>query len=364
MWRLMIGRKTRSRGSERRAFRPGAAGIGLEQRECLSTFTVVNTFASGSGSLAGAIQQANLAGGTNTINFAAGVRGQIVLNQQLDVYDPNLTINGPGLNLLSVSDTAGRVLQTHNASVRISGLTFSNSHAISSNFTPGAGGDGGAIEEDGGSLTLTGCGFVNNFATNRGGAVFNFQGSLTTTGCAYVGNSTTFHGGAIYDSGGMVATGNTFSGNSAGEGGGAIEVAASVLQLGGASATLTGNTILGNVASVQGGGLDINNGAVVTSTGNVFLSNHAVQNGGAVSIGPDTTAGSPSFSDTGSSYFSNSALVNGGAIYSKSFLKIATDSIEFNTASIGGAYYALASRFTDGGGNVIAFNSQPQTFLV
>ena len=78
-----------------------------------ATFTVTNTGDSakalaGDGTLRGEILAANLAGGTNTINFQTGLAGTIGLASALPMIlsDDNLTITGPIGSPVSRSATA------------------------------------------------------------------------------------------------------------------------------------------------------------------------------------------------------------------------------------------------------------------
>src|SRR5438067_238679 len=81
--------------------------------------------------LRAAIQQA--ASG-DTINFAAGLTTINLMRAEL-VINKNLTINGPGANLLSVQrNSAGNFrifdIASDNFNVTISGLTISNGHVV------------------------------------------------------------------------------------------------------------------------------------------------------------------------------------------------------------------------------------------
>lgn len=347
----------KSKSFTKRRFAPQV--MCLEGRQLLTAYTVTNTFASGAGSLAAAVQQANLDPNNDTITFAPSVTGQIALTSQLDINNNGtLSIVGPGSMNLTISNANGRVFQTHDATVTISNLGFANSRAVSGDFTPGAGGDGGAIMETGGNLTLNNDIFSNNFATNRGGAVFNFYGNLNVNGCLFAGNSTVFHGGAIYNSGVMNASGNIFSANRAGYGGGAIESARSILALSGVTATLNGNIYVGNSAA-QGGAVEVANGTSISSSNELFVSNRSTGDGGALSVGDPASLAAVS-NDV---FLGNVALGNGGAINSKGFLSLVNSTLQYNNALSGGGYYALASGLSQSG-NTITFNSQPQTVTV
>lgn len=87
-------------------------------------------------------------------------------------------------------------------------------------FRDGSTSDGGAIFNDRGILTCTGCDFIGNIATSIGGAIFNYMGVLTCSDCDFLDNIATNAAGAIYnDMGDMTFTDCDFISNSADDGG-------------------------------------------------------------------------------------------------------------------------------------------------
>jgi hypothetical protein len=105
----------------------------LEDRALPSTFTVTNTNDSGPGSLRAEVAAANLdSPGPDTINFAKGVHGTIVLTSGELLINDNVTISGPGANKVSVSgDNASRVVEVSvGLNVTISGLTITEGLSI------------------------------------------------------------------------------------------------------------------------------------------------------------------------------------------------------------------------------------------
>ena len=143
-----------------------------------ATITVINTSDSGAGSLRQAISDSSSG---DTINFNSSLNGQtITLTSGELLINKNLTITGPGANLLAINgNAAGRVFEiTSGIDVTISGLTITNGNS---------GGDyGGGIYNLGDSsgsatLTITNSTLSGNSAT-YGGGMYNLvyvSGSAT-----------------------------------------------------------------------------------------------------------------------------------------------------------------------------------------
>src|SRR5438067_1057589 len=228
------------------------------------TITVTNTNDSGPGSLRQALADAH---DSDTINFA--VTGAISLTSVELVINRNITISGPGANLLAVSRAANaapfrifHVMLGH--AVIIEGLTISNGSVL------------------------------NTF----GGGIYNFEGALTVVSCALAGNSALGQqgsGGGIFSNGGgaggnasLTIINSTFSGNAATTGG-AIENNGSS---GIANLTISNSTLSGNSASFVGGGVDDHTAsgtATVTITNSTLSentsSNISMFKGGMLDIG-------------------------------------------------------------------------------
>src|SRR5205085_1792521 len=150
--------------------------------------------------------------GADTINFS--VNGTINLTGALPDITGDLTINGPGSNLLTVRrDTGGfyRIFAvSFPATVNISGLTVTNgltADGAPGSFFGGMGGNGGGIL-NGSVLMLTDV-VVNGNSTGNGGPGINsgdfggfggFGGGISRSGTltmtnVTVSNNTTGHGG-------------------------------------------------------------------------------------------------------------------------------------------------------------------------
>ena len=223
---------------------------------------------SGSGSLRQAILDA-CAG--STIMFANNVTGTITLSGGRIVIDKNLTIMGPGANLLTVQNTAApsatsRVFNVNSGvTATISGLTISGGNLSS--------GNGGGIL-NGGTLNVTNSTISNNSAPGGfGGGIYNAAGTVNVTNSTISNNSATGGGGINNFTGGtLTVTNSTISNNSIMGGGGSGGIANF------STLTVTNSTIANNSAGTAGGG--INNFGTVNSRNTIIAGNTA-------GLGPD-----------------------------------------------------------------------------
>jgi hypothetical protein len=244
----------------------------LEGRRLPST--VINLNDAGTGSLRDAIASTPSGG---TVDFQTGLTGTIVLTTGELAISKNLTIAGPGADVITVSGNhASRVFNIGAGfTVRISGLTIADGS--------GAGGVAGGIF-NAGTLSLTDCTIGNNYAQIGGGGISNCQGTLTVSGCILSGDST--------------APGLS-------SGGGAIENVGGML-------TVSNSTFVGNV-SEQGGGI-LNNGTLMVSDSS-FSQNHAGWGGGIFNVfGTGTVTNSTfsgNFADTAAG-FAGGGVANSG----------------------------------------------------
>jgi CSLREA domain-containing protein len=241
---------------------------------CSEINLVVNSNGdSGAGSLRSILASAC---GGSTITFAASVRGAIDLTSGELAINKNLTINGPGANLLSVRRSAAastanfRIFNISGTPrVKISGLTIANGNAT--------GQLGGGIYNPG-TLTLANCTITGNLALN-GGGIHNDFGKLTVTNSTLSNNTVSSatvagSGGAIFNRGGTMSLFTvTISGNSAvgpgnnsDSGGGIFSNVGSVIIL--------DSTIAGNTGDI-GGGVRGANGASVTIANTILALNNS-----------------------------------------------------------------------------------------
>ena len=239
----------------------------LEQRTLLSTVVVTNNADSGPGSLRDAI--ANAASG-DTIVFADSVKNEtITLSSGELPIGKGLNIEGPGANHLTISgNNASRVFDVSGSgNVTIAGLTITDGVA-----TIG----GGAVNEGGGTLSISNCALSGDRAISNagsggtGGAIEDLQGTLNVANCTF-NNDKAIAAGPNFPA----FPGTIFAL------GGAIDV--SINDTGPATitnSTFTGNQALGGAPGGEGGGGAISNtsfhGAVLTVVGCAITDNAAI----------------------------------------------------------------------------------------
>ena len=217
----------------------------LEDRITPATFTV-DSLADDNGAgttLREAIVLANAAVGADDILFAPALNGTIPLTMgQLQITD-DVTITGPGANLLTIdAQQTSRVFDITNAvaNVTFAGLTITRGKTA-------AFGEGGGIRSfHTGTLTLTNSTVSGNTTdTGFGGGIYALTGAVVVANSTINGNSTTgssLSGGGIFTfSSNLALTNSTVSGNST----------TGTNSTGGGLATFSGNVTLTNSTILQ-----------------------------------------------------------------------------------------------------------------
>jgi hypothetical protein len=180
----------------------GAGDFSVSERPAAALITVNNTNDAGPGSLRQAILSAVA---SDTIQFAAGVTGTITLTTGVLDITKNLTIQGPGANLLAVSgNNASKVFQIEpGVTANIVGLTVQN----------GTGLLGSGIANSG-NLTLTESAVINNGVVGTaGGGIFNNGNAQLALQRVLVANNVGTNGGGLEMNNGASMINVTFFGN-------------------------------------------------------------------------------------------------------------------------------------------------------
>jgi hypothetical protein len=275
---------------------------------------VANTSDSGAGSLRQALLDI-APGGTITFNIptdgsdsgydpVTGAYTFKLAGMEL-VLDRNLTINGPGADLLTISGEQLSRVFTINSGVTatLNGLTMANG------LVGGAADNYGGGIYNNGTLNLANSALSGNSVVsegnNYGGGIYN-AGTLTVVNSTLSGNSasgltTAFNqGGGIYNdtAGTAILTNSTLSGNSVT--GGAVEAGGGIFNSGAVTltnSTLAGNSASGGANSNVGGGID-NYGAGTVNASNTLIAGNTASSGGPDVSGAFTSQGHNLIGDT------------------------------------------------------------------
>jgi hypothetical protein len=362
----------------------------LESR-CVPS-TVTNLDDAGAGSLRQAILDTPSGG---TVDFQPGLTGTIPLTTGELVIDKDLTIAGPGADVLTVSgNAASRVFDVPGSfSVTLTGLTIAGGQATGNQYGGGISntgsltisnatlsGDravfGGGIFNSGllnitdstlsgnfaqngagignlfGTVNLSRCSFTGNTSFGGGGMI-NLGGTLTVTDSVFSSNSAFNEnpGGGIYnDYGRATVINSTFSRNLSAYGAGLHNQSGTLTVIGstisgstgsgifnnfGGTATVIGCTLSGNNA-VQGGGIYNRANGTVTVTDSTLSGNRATDTtlGFGGGIFNDGTFGAPTVTVANSTLSGNVAAAAGGGLYqvSSGSLTVRNTLVAGNTA--------------------------------
>ncbi len=250
------------------------AKLPASARDAAATFTVSNaTDSLGAGTLRQAITDANANGpGLDDIIFGIppfSTSQTINLLTALPNITSNLTINGPGAHLLTISgNDQSRVFSIGSGfTVSLSGMTMTNGRASSI----GTGSGGGILNA--GTLTVSNA-TISNSATSflgSGGGISN-EGTMTVNH-SIIANNNAVDGkaGGIDNAGILTVNSSTIANNKASGG-----IGGGILNSG--NLTVTNSTISGNTTNVSGGGIE--NLSAMSVTNSTIANNIAVNGGG------------------------------------------------------------------------------------
>lgn len=167
-------------------------------------------------SLREAINLANFQANPVVIGFETGLTGTIALTDQLKITGNDITIIGPGVDIITLSgQNSSRVLWiTYFAdNIAVSGLTIADGNSVGAS----AGGSGAGIYARASHLLLEDLRIINNYNEFLGaGLAFNDGNNATIRNIEISNNQSSGYGGAVINGGdGIVLLENiTISGNS------------------------------------------------------------------------------------------------------------------------------------------------------
>ena len=278
----------------------GCTGIGTTYYltiNCIIDPIVTTNADSGPGSLRQAIFDA-CPNSVITFDMTTVVSPIILTSGQLSIVNKSLTIQGPGLNLLTINgNNSSRIFYLNGSTVpsptyTISGLTITGGHV----FMPVGGsspdGQGGGIYNGISILILTDVAVTGNTA-DVGGGIQN-GGSINLQRCIISGNTATGFGGGINHSAnfpqGSTIYNSTISGNTCGS----TQAGAGICSIGDIFGGITpiaiiNSTISGNI----GGGIWLAQGGSVIMTYCTVTGNSGFAFGGGILMNPSSGAFKP-----------------------------------------------------------------------
>jgi CSLREA domain-containing protein len=291
-----------------------------------------------------AVNAANNAAGPDTITFTLPPSATITLaGSQLPTIIDHLTIDGSTAVSLTISgDNITRIFMVGGApAVTLTTLTIEHGQAIT----------GGAVYNDGGSLTIDNSLLEDNSA-EYGGGLYNEAGSLTITNSRIANNFAEYGGGAIFNTENTTTTihSTIFVGNIA-------DAELNVVVISGGGILNAGMlTISDSTFSNNGAFADAN--PVLPSPIEGHSAGGAINNSGQLAVYNSTfnnnlvTASSEPFLNTASYGFSTNDSAVGGGIYNSGVMMVSNSTFSGNMAfaadSFQGAVPAIA--YAGGGG--------------
>jgi parallel beta-helix repeat protein len=246
------------------------------------------------------------------VNFHSGSTNTITLSVTNLTINSDLTIVGPGANVLSINgnNAVQNFLVASNRTAEISGLTIRGGRSDDA---------GGGIQNHG-ALTVRNCTLTGNYAVHSGGGIHNHsEGTLTVLNSSISGNNATGQAGGIRNLGTLTMQNSTVHGNTTGTYGGIRNEGAM---------TVFDSTISGNHASGLGGGirndgtLTVQNSAIINNS--VSGGGAGIRNHGTLTVQDSTVHGN-----------------NGGGLRNEGTLTVLNSTISSNamgSASVGGIH--------------------------
>jgi predicted outer membrane repeat protein len=286
------------------------------------------TLENGSGAFGGAIENCgmlSLSFCTFQNNGSSSGSGGAIWNDGSSQGGGSLSAANCTFQNNSAGYFGGAIFIDQGASAGLVSCTFT------SNTVNLMGGSGGAIYEGLGSLTAYWCTFWTNTATTSGGAIYiGSNSSANASSCKFYVNKAGDNsqgglgvgGGAIFNSGGLIASSDTFTSNSGANGGAIYNWEGTVL--------VSGSTFGGDYTPYSIGG---SGGAIYNYFGTVSVDTSSFsycEADGGGDGGAAFNLGTMSFSNC---TFSENYAVRGGAIYNGVWASLTTSNCAFQNNS-------------------------------
>jgi hypothetical protein len=323
----------------------GSCDVGAVEMRSDTTLTSCNFL-----SLDNAVYFANLMGGVIDIDC----EGIIEFPYKLTITK-DIAINGNGGVIFDGGNNTRLFDVANGGGLAINTLTLQNSH--SDILSHG----GGAIFNDGGTITINNATFINNIDGGSGGAIGNFNGAITISNSTFHNNSASDFGGAIENSAIMSISNCVFTNNTTpSDGGGIINYGTInisnsqfIENVGGALhnyytgvMTIEDSIFRDNDGEFGGAILSYHTLNIINS---VFISNHASSAGGAISAINDST-----LTIDQSIFTDNTADSGGGAIFN---LSIGSSITTINNSVFSGNIAQGGGAIRNGTGLMVLTNS-------
>jgi predicted outer membrane repeat protein len=311
-------------GGRRRVLRGGAAGAAVAVTAVLGL--------GGAGAAVAAPAPLPVPVPCNAAGLAAAITGapsgailslasgcHYAVTGALPTVTSTLTLQGNGATIARSGAAHFTALTVSDAELIINQLTMSGFDSDNVDFP-------GALDNDGGHVTITNSRFANNGSiTDYGGAIVN-DGQLRVTTTAFTDNEAKYGGAVANNSGSSVLVSDNFADSTAYYGG--------AVYADGGTVTVSGSSrFTGNASVDDYGGAIYNEAGTVNVTGAKFTDNTSTDYGGAIyeGDGTDTVADSS---------FTGNTAYDGGAVYADADLVILSgDTITDNHGYDGGAIY-------------------------
>ncbi len=273
----------------------------------------------------------------------------LVGDNGLPVISTSITITGNGATITRADDALAFRIMAVTGTLALNNLTISNGSISNGSKTYG-----GAILNNGGTVTLTNSTIIGNHASSAGGGIVNFGGNVTLTDSTISGNDSDHEGGGISSYYGSTVTviNSTISGNNAAYGGGVYTANGTV--------NLTNSTVSGNDAVYSGGGIYSHFGTLsmieTTISGNYAEDGGGIESSGSMNLTDSTVRGNEAYfgggiDNSGTMNLTNSTIngnigVSGGGIVNYGTLNLTNSTISGNEASNGGGLYSFSGTVT------------------